>query len=948
MLFKKKEIKTNIILKENKGATIKKENPYNLQEQERRNPPIKKINTKKVKDFYDASKIIKNYIKNKDWGKAQNAINEIRKKEEKSRNIFLSKIINEKEKNSKKKEFDKNILVINRLEKILKDKQSIEYKKINNSIEKSINTRKNIFSFLFKKTKESEKITPKNEKKKENESIIGIINTDEIDNNKLTPKNTQIETPLMDLDEKKKDEKVKENIAIENEVIDEKIKNQEESKKNEDLNKVKKKFSLINIFSFLFKKRKEEKGKNEKYLWNSFVEINTTDKQENTDNKNQLIVKEQIIEEKGKNENIWISKNQKNKEWEKNNKEKKFDSSKVKDFNDAINAIKIYIFTEDWEKAHKAVEEIREKEKNALDIFIKTLDDDSKKKISEKKRFERNAFIISKIEVTLREKEQKYNDKISWEKFKIKFKKIKDEITLLTKTNKAQDAFTLLSNFMEDNKDKYVVIKFYNNQKKIIHKAIEKERAKEEIRIKKNTRNEAMKLIWQTIKWENEENSNFNDDNDNNRKKEKKKKSLISIFNFYKIILEKRRRRKLIDEVTSLIESQNQAEMDIAKSKLEKVHQWLIKELSITNIKGYEFYWKILGADKISWDTFGFIEDKNKYNFFLWDATGHWVKAGLIVSLLSRLFSRYSIWYEFKKMLYEINNWLKQDLQSRSFITWIFFEIEKEKQNTIKYIGMWHEPMFVHRAIEQKTEKIVAGWLAAWIRIIEDEQNIKVRNVELGNNDILICFSDGIVEARNIDWELYWLKRIEECINKNSSELNITKLYNAIIDDVKIFKWGSKFEDDATIIILKRNEQKDIIKEKDNYLQEMILKEGLSKNVVKKMIGKTKEEMEEELEKIRQDKKIKNIVKVLEWYYYTGETLTLKQEAIRFIKEWFIHPQINKYLKLAIANEGKYKIEQKNKKIESKYNVLKILMKKWDYLTVIKECNEIIAKDGNI
>jgi hypothetical protein len=74
----------------------------------------------------------------------------------------------------------------------------------------------------------------------------------------------------------------------------------------------------------------------------------------------------------------------------------------------------------------------------------------------------------------------------------------------------------------------------------------------------------------------------------------------------------------------------------------------------------------------------------------------------------------------------------------------------------------------------------------------------------------------------------------------------------------------------------------------------------------------------------------------------------LKQEAIRFIKEWFIHPKINKYLKLAIANETKYKVEQKNKKIESKYNVLKELMKKWDYITVIKECNEIIAKDGNI
>jgi hypothetical protein len=34
--------------------------------------------------------------------------------------------------------------------------------------------------------------------------------------------------------------------------------------------------------------------------------------------------------------------------------------------------------------------------------------------------------------------------------------------------------------------------------------------------------------------------------------------------------------------------------------------------------------------------------------------------------------------------------------------------------------------------------------------------------------------------------------------------------------------------------------------------------------------------------------------------------------------------------------------------MENKYNILKQLLKKWDYETVIKEVENIIAKDWNI
>ena len=44
----------------------------------------------------------------------------------------------------------------------------------------------------------------------------------------------------------------------------------------------------------------------------------------------------------------------------------------------------------------------------------------------------------------------------------------------------------------------------------------------------------------------------------------------------------------------------------------------------------------------------------------------------------------------------------------------------------------------------------------------------------------------------------------------------------------------------------------------------------------------------------------------------------------------------------------KYKIEQKNQKMQNTYNVLYGLYKKWNYDTVIKELEFLISRDWNI
>lgn len=630
-------------------------------------------------------------------------------------------------------------------------------------------------------------------------------------------------------------------------------------------------------------------------------------------------------------------------------RKKKVDWNKVKEFDGAVKAIKLFIVLSEWDKARKALKEIEYKEKDSLNQLLEDLDKtDDRNGINEREKIrltdelKKKQKILDKITEELEKKEDKHKQALEHERFKIRFKKIKDEIQALTWNKKDDQALGLLQKFLEEHPEKREVQKFHKAQKKKILKSKDKNSQELEQKVKQNAQLEAMSLIWETANGVKEK-----------EQEEEKKLWFFGKFkakiNFYNKIKERIRKKKLLDEINLLIEEDSKVKNDIAARKLANIHKWLVKELSSNKILWYELYGKILWADKISGDTFGYTETDTKYNFFLWDATGHGIRAWFIITLLTRLYNKYvknsTLW----ELTYEINNGLKQDLKSRNFITWIFFQILKADTSVLEFVWMWHEPILIYRKKTAEVERVIPGGLAAWIRMINKPTDIKLKTVNLEDGDTLITYSDWIVENKSEAGEFYGLDRLEKAfqtICQSTDEIH--KLYEYIINDVKIFRWGSQFDDDASVMILRRDLKKDLVDESSDYLEKLKAKEWLNSTDVRKLKWKTVEDIDKELEVLKKKKETQRIIKTLEALYYTWEILKLKQEAIRYIKEWYIDKKINFYLRKAIDKEKSYKIEQKNQKVASKYHILEELLKKWDFETVISEAEEIISKDWNI
>lgn len=498
-----------------------------------------------------------------------------------------------------------------------------------------------------------------------------------------------------------------------------------------------------------------------------------------------------------------------------------------------------------------------------------------------------------------------------------------------------------MNSLVEKNPHDVKIINISNNLKKQITKQIEKDKQKKQREIKKDTLREAQELIWE-IK--------------NIPLDEKEKQQHKSLFltlkeklNFYGSFKRRLKDKRLLDEVNLLLQSQNEKNELAAKAKLAQVHSGISREIYGEKMHGYEIYGKIMWADKISWDSLWFHKTKNDYTFFIGDATGHWIRAWFIISQLTKKFheligtSKSLEW-----LAMDINNSLKQELKSGNFITSIFFNVYKKNPNNVSFIWMGHEPLFIFRKETGKVEKVIPGWLASGIRIIKDILSIKKKEIIMNDGDILISYTDGIVEAKNADGHMYSIERISKKLEEfwRSGKLSLEEVYKKFIEDLKTFSGKANYNDDVTILLLKRNKNKEILEQKE--IDDMILKEGIDKKYKKQISWKTLEEAREKMQSIQKENSLKIIIKSLDILYKTWELPSLKTNCIRYIKEGYIHKKINFYLKKALENENAFKITQKNKKMQDKYNILKELYKKWDYETVISECSSIISKNGNI
>lgn len=279
--------------------------------------------------------------------------------------------------------------------------------------------------------------------------------------------------------------------------------------------------------------------------------------------------------------------------------------------------------------------------------------------------------------------------------------------------------------------------------------------------------------------------------------------------------LELKTRKKIPEEVISLIKgiavfaaiSIEKFELYLQMLEREKIERELQIARKIQQqflpgkeicIKGMEVACANISSSAVGGDYYDVIElSKNETVFTIDDICGHGIPASLPMSVFSANF-RYRIKKD-KNILITINhlnNLLAETTDLGQYVTSFTCLVDPVKMK-IGYINAGHHPPFLYRGdrlIELAEGETVLGLFPDIPRRIVEH--------DLEENDLLVLFTDGIIEAENPGRKQFSKERFKDFMERNK-HLDVNVIKEKLIQELKQYVNSDYFEDDVTFIFIK-------------------------------------------------------------------------------------------------------------------------------------------------
>lgn len=209
----------------------------------------------------------------------------------------------------------------------------------------------------------------------------------------------------------------------------------------------------------------------------------------------------------------------------------------------------------------------------------------------------------------------------------------------------------------------------------------------------------------------------------------------------------------------------------------------------------------------VSGDLYDFYFTKDTLEGFgLFDVSGHGISSGLVTMLVKNIIN--DEFYKGKKLalnevLYVINDRIiVQKGNVENYLTGILARI---KGDNIEFVNAGHPNVIWYKAKEDKIEIIKRGSTdeTGVIGISDFPVHFENVNITVEKGDLLLLYTDGLVETMNRNREEFGVERLKRTFLKNS-DLPIKEQIENIVDEARTFANRAKVTDDITLLIIKK------------------------------------------------------------------------------------------------------------------------------------------------
>jgi sigma-B regulation protein RsbU (phosphoserine phosphatase) len=181
------------------------------------------------------------------------------------------------------------------------------------------------------------------------------------------------------------------------------------------------------------------------------------------------------------------------------------------------------------------------------------------------------------------------------------------------------------------------------------------------------------------------------------------------------------------------------------------------------------------------------------------DVTGKGVPAALMMATIkTALQVRLEVTQDLKEVMAALNA-LVCSQASKQYMT-LFLGIIDLKEQTIRYCNAGHNFPLILSVRENTLHYLEEGDLPFGF-LDEPEYESYTRRFE--EDDMFFFYTDGVIEARNRERELYGYPRLEELLIANSHEA-LSTIYLRLLKSLDDFYQESPLEDDMTMVLVQK------------------------------------------------------------------------------------------------------------------------------------------------
>lgn len=273
---------------------------------------------------------------------------------------------------------------------------------------------------------------------------------------------------------------------------------------------------------------------------------------------------------------------------------------------------------------------------------------------------------------------------------------------------------------------------------------------------------------------------------------------------------------KRLDEIGVIAHFFNEVTKNIEKISTDiKEGKRMLSELEIAGqiqkdilpvenpkIPGLDIVPKTRSAVELGGDNFDFITVKDNSYIYIGDVTGHGVPAAIVMTIVNTLIHTFAEMYDNAfDIVTNTNRRLKTRIKSTMFMTMLMLRWNAATQK-MSFVGAGHEHLMVYRAAKGECDVQPTGGIALGM-VADNSKLIKEIDIPLEKNDVIILYTDGITEGRNMAGEMFSLPRLKKAVENYATQYGSEGIVYHVAQEYSHFVQEHIQDDDVTLIAIK-------------------------------------------------------------------------------------------------------------------------------------------------